>query len=548
MIQALERPATTAIATKSCSLIASVSPRICRAKRGHSRSAMTRTTFLKLGSDTATSTTAIRMVGNDSPMSVRRMRTVSVRPPRYPEISPSSVPNVPATPMATIEARSEIRLPQMIRLSTSRPKRSVPSGCSRSPRSIHTGGMDFCVMSPSVGLWGARYGANTAVKTSAARTMPGNHGSESLGTGTPDPRVEIAVQHVHEEVARQVERAQHEHAGLHDRIVARGDRLEDQPSEARPGEHGLGDDGAAEELHEQHDGEGDDGQQRVLQSVLPEHHLLVQSLEARELDVVGAEHLEHCRAREAEDRGGGEIAEREGGQDQVLEATAAAGRQQTQHDTEEQDQHEPEPERRHGLPEHREHSRRPVHDPSPAHRGVHAEGDADQHAEEHGDESELDGGGQTFPDVLGDRPSGEDRLAEVATGEVLHVDRVLDGQGLVEAEIPRQDFLIALGGVDVEQEMDRIARQARQDEHDADHHEHAQDGLQHAPDEKPHHGVYVTSMLTASASRTPSCETPCGRGSAASRRPWAPPRRCYGRRRWRRRARTHTSTAPSRRA
>src|SRR5207249_4193115 len=361
MIQALERPATTASATKSCSLIASVSPRICRAKRGHSRSAMTRTTFLKLGSETATSTTAIRMVGNDSPMSVRRMRTVSVRPPRYPEISPSSVPNVPATPMATSETRSEIRLPQMIRLSTSRPKRSVPSVCSRSPRSIHTGGMDFCVMSPSVGLWGARYGANTAVKTSAARTMPGNHGSESLGTGTPDPRIEVAVQHVHEEVARQVERAQHEHAGLHDRIVARGDRLEDQSSEARPGEHGLGDDGAAEELHEQHDGEGDDRQQRVLQSVLPQHHLLVQSLEQRE------------------------------------------------------------------------HSRRPVHDPAPAHRGVHAEGDADQHAEEHGDESELDGGGKTFPDVLGDRPSGEDRLAEVATGEVLHVDRVLDGQGLVEA-------------------------------------------------------------------------------------------------------------------
>src|SRR5437867_2490811 len=398
MIQALERPATTASATKSCSLIASVSPRICRAKRGHSRSAMTRTTFLKLGSETATSTTAMRMVGNDSPMSVRRMRTVSVRPPRYPEISPSSVPNVPATPMATSETRSEIRLPQMIRLSTSRPKRSVPSGCSRSPRSIHTGGIDFCVMSPSVGLWGARYGANTAVKTSAARTIPGNHGSESLGTGTPDPRVEVGVQHVHEEVARQVERAQHEHAGLHDRIVARGDRLEDQSSEARPGEHGLGHDGAAEKLH---------------------------------------------------------------------------------------DQHEPEPERRHGLPEHREHSRRPVHDPAPAHRGVHAEGDADQHAEEHGDEPELDGGGQTFPDVLGDRPPGEDRLAEVATGEVLHVDRVLDGQGLVEAEIPRQDFLIALGGVDVEQEMDRIARQARQDEHDADHHEHAQDGLQHAPDEKP---------------------------------------------------------------
>ena len=82
MIQALDRPATTASATKSCSLIPSVSPRTWRAKRGHSSSAITRMTFRKLGSDTATSTTAIRIVGSDRPMSVSRMRSVSVRPPR----------------------------------------------------------------------------------------------------------------------------------------------------------------------------------------------------------------------------------------------------------------------------------------------------------------------------------------------------------------------------------------------------------------------------------------------------------------------------------
>src|SRR5215472_2367397 len=59
MIQALERPATTARATKSCSLTASVSPRIWRVKRGHSKRAMTRTTLRKLGSETATMTTAM---------------------------------------------------------------------------------------------------------------------------------------------------------------------------------------------------------------------------------------------------------------------------------------------------------------------------------------------------------------------------------------------------------------------------------------------------------------------------------------------------------
>src|SRR6266540_621783 len=118
----------------------------------------------------------------------------------------------------------------MIRLSTSRPKRSVPSGWSRSPPSIQIGGISFVVMSPSVGLCGARYAAKIAVRTRAPRTAPGNHGRSSLRARTADPRVEVAVEHVDEEIPREVERAQHQHAGLHDRIVAGGDGLEDQPS------------------------------------------------------------------------------------------------------------------------------------------------------------------------------------------------------------------------------------------------------------------------------------------------------------------------------
>src|SRR5712664_3205946 len=257
MIQLLERPATTASATKSCSLTASVSPRICRAKRGQSSSAMTSTTLRKLGSETATITTAMRIVGSESPMSVRRMRKASVRPPRYPETRPSSVPSVPATPMATSETTSEIRLPQMIRLSTSRPKRSVPSGCSGLPCSIQRGGIDFLTRSPSVGLWGARYGANSAVTTRAPRMTQENQGSCRLRAVMANPRVEIAVEQVHAQIAGEIERAQHQHAGLHDGVVARGDRLEDQPPEPRPREDGLRHHRAAEELHEQEDGEGD---------------------------------------------------------------------------------------------------------------------------------------------------------------------------------------------------------------------------------------------------------------------------------------------------
>src|SRR5262245_48551837 len=146
----------------------------------------------------------------------------------------------------------------MIRLKTSRPKRSVPSGWSQSPRSIQTGGINFRVMSPSVGLCGARYGARTAVRTRATRIAAGNQGS-CLRPGMANPRVEVAVEQIDEQIPHEIERAQHQHAGLYDGVVARGDALENEPSQARPREYGLGNHRAAQELHEQHDGKGDDG-------------------------------------------------------------------------------------------------------------------------------------------------------------------------------------------------------------------------------------------------------------------------------------------------
>src|SRR5262245_43890659 len=109
----------------------------------------------------------------------------------------------------------------MTRLKTSRPKRSVPSGCCESPPSIQTGGISFCVMSPSVGFCGAREVAKTAVSTSRASTDPANQGSSRLRPGMADSRIQIAVEEVHQEVAAKIEAAQHEDTSLHDRIVAR---------------------------------------------------------------------------------------------------------------------------------------------------------------------------------------------------------------------------------------------------------------------------------------------------------------------------------------
>src|SRR4030095_16250882 len=116
--------------------------------------------------------------------------------------------------MATSETTREMRLPQMMRLSMSRPNRSVPSGCSELPPPIQMGGIDFLTMSPSVGLWGARNGAKTAATTSAPRIRPANQGRSRLRGVMADPGVEVAVEQIDEEVAGQVERAQHQHPRL----------------------------------------------------------------------------------------------------------------------------------------------------------------------------------------------------------------------------------------------------------------------------------------------------------------------------------------------
>src|SRR5437879_11258343 len=54
--------------------------------------------------------------------------------------------------------------------------------------------------------------------------------SRRLRGDMANPRVEVAVEQVHAQIAGEIEGAQHQHAGLHDGVVARGDGLEDRKS------------------------------------------------------------------------------------------------------------------------------------------------------------------------------------------------------------------------------------------------------------------------------------------------------------------------------
>ena len=77
--------------------------------------------------------------GKPSWISARRITTESILPPKYPVTKPSVVPMVPATSTAEAPYRRETRPPYRIRLTTSRPRPSVPKMCPGGPPN-HSGG------------------------------------------------------------------------------------------------------------------------------------------------------------------------------------------------------------------------------------------------------------------------------------------------------------------------------------------------------------------------------------------------------------------------
>ena len=175
-------------------------------------------------------------------------------------------------------------------------------------------------------------------------------------------------------------------------IVARVDGLDDEQAEPRPAEHRLHDDRAVEQRHEQQGGEGHHRQRGVLEGVLPDDLPLGQPLDARQLHVLAAEHVEHGRAGEPHEPGHREPAERDAGQQDVQRGAAAGGRQQVQEHAEDEHEQQAQPERRHGLAERREGARGVV-EPAPApDRGVDADRQRDGDDDEHGEAAELERG------------------------------------------------------------------------------------------------------------------------------------------------------------
>src|SRR5882672_4743025 len=156
---------------------------------------------------------ASRMKGKASCASASVMIALSIQPPRKPATIPSVAPIRPPTTTAAKPTSSDTKAP--------------PANASRRVRRER----------PT----GAAVGAA---------------GASSAGA---DAGIEDAIEQVDEEVDHDEEDGREEDRALHHGIVAVVDRLDREPPDARPREHGLGHDGAAQQGPELQPGDRHDG-------------------------------------------------------------------------------------------------------------------------------------------------------------------------------------------------------------------------------------------------------------------------------------------------
>ena len=162
-----------------------------------------------------------------------------------------------------------------------------------------------------------------------------------------DSRIEPAINNIRQRVGDDVGDADHQHAALHEEVVAFVDAVVDEEqAEAGPVENLFGDDGPGEQHAELQAEDGDDRDQAVLQDVLVHHLAFAQAFGARRANVILVQFFDDGRAHHAREQGGERCAECDGGQDDVAPLETARRREQAELDGEEVDQERPDHEAR----------------------------------------------------------------------------------------------------------------------------------------------------------------------------------------------------------
>ncbi len=149
-----------------------------------------------------------------------------------------------------------------------------------------------------------------------------------------------------------------EDGGLHHRVVAREDRVDELLADAVVGEEHLDDDRAGDQVRHLDDEHRGDGRERVRQGVAPQHAARRRALGRRRAQVVLVRALLELGGDHARGPRDGERGERERRQHERRGRAAAEGREPAQPHGEDVDQQHAEDERRDGLRE-RHRRRRP---------------------------------------------------------------------------------------------------------------------------------------------------------------------------------------------
>src|SRR5690349_21083100 len=211
------------------------------------------TTFTRLGPSTATRAIASRMPGNAISTSITRLITSSTGPPKYPASDPNNIPSVDETETTEMPTSSEIRAPCRSRARMSRPSSSSPSGCAR------LGASSLRASSWAVGSYGQSDGPARAA--AIARIMM-NVPTRIISL-QPYSRIEKPVGDIGQQIHRHIRDRDEQDAPLNERVIAKVDRLNQQPSDSRPGKDRFGDDGPGEHGPELQPDDGDDRNEAV---------------------------------------------------------------------------------------------------------------------------------------------------------------------------------------------------------------------------------------------------------------------------------------------
>src|SRR6266508_1496170 len=365
----LRAPMTRAASTSGLSRTESTSARTTLKYETQVVTARTRTTLVRLG-PTITATAMARMRnGMACCTSATRLTSASTHRPTKPATSPSSTPSEPASAAAATPTTSDTRPPNTMRLSTSRPRLSVPStwpptsgGWSRSRR--------FCAVGPKGAIHSApsAHATTSTITSMPSRALSGGRrralrlrGSGS-GTGVAvtlaerrtavrsaakaNPWIEPNVTQVDHDVDHHDDRRGEGDKRLNDRHIARGDGFDGQAAHTGIGKDALDHDGVAQDEHDLQRQEADDWQRRVAHGVADEHRATAQALGVCRSDVVLGQGFQQARPEQAGERGRGGGADGKAREDQTLPAFGARRRQPVQIHGEDQDEHDRQPERR----------------------------------------------------------------------------------------------------------------------------------------------------------------------------------------------------------